>query len=323
MKEIFSFLFAALITSCVTKTDKIEKSPIIREYIMDERDLVPEGIAYSEKNDVFYLTSIGKFKIIEVDRKTGLQKDFIKEHEFGFAPGAGIYVDDNRNLLYALGGYYMIKDSTSSLFTFDMTTKWLLKKYHVQDEGEHFLNDMIMDKSGNLYLTDTKDYSVYILKNDGDKLELFFKSPEIQYPNGIAISDDNTKLYIASISKGVRVLDILSKTILNQEDTLGVSQGIDGLEFYEGNLFGLQNSFGPNSFNFRKLILNDSQDKILRSEVIDSHTEKLDLPLTFCIMENKAVVIGNSNLQYLNQESFKFQESDTIKKTRLLVYEMD
>ncbi len=315
MKRILPILVVLLIFSC--------NSRIKKEYLINEKDLVPEGIAYSKKNDVFYLTSVGKFKILEVDRNTGAQKDFIKEHEFGYTPGAGIYVDDERNLLHAIGGYYQIKDSLSSLFTFDLTTKKLIRKHNVEDKGEHFLNDMIKDKDGNLYLTDAKDSSVYILRKDNDRLELFFKSPEIELPNGIAISDDNTKLYIASSPNGVRILDISSKIILNEEDKLGESQGIDGLEFFNGNLFGVQNSVGANSFNFRKLILNDAQNKILGVEVIDSHTPKLNVPLTFCIVGDEAIVIGNSNLQYLNQENFRFSESDSINKTKLLVYQIE
>lgn len=314
---------ATTILSCKSKTNQIEDNPIIQEYIIDERDLVPEGIAYSEINDIFYLTSIGKSKIIELDRKSGTQKDFIKGHEFGYAPGAGIHVDDKKRLVYALGGYYMIQDSLSSLFAFDMNSKTLLGKYAVEGEGEHFLNDMTQDDKGNLYITDTKNSSVYILKNNADKLEMFFKSPEIEFPNGISISDDNTKLFIASFNKGVRIVDISSKTILNKEDNLGVSQGIDGLKFFKGNLFGVQNGIKVNSSNFRKLILNQSQNKIISFEVIDSHTPKLNVPLTFCIIGDKAIVIGNSNLQYLNQENFNFVDSDTIGKTKLLVYKIE
>ncbi len=304
-----------LILGCNSRT--------LTEYILYEKDLVPEGIAYSKKKDAFYLTSVAKSKIVEVDRKSGKQTDFIREHEFGYTPGVGIYVDDERNLLHAIGGYYRYKDSLSSLFTFDINSKKLLKRYYVTDEGEHFLNDMIQDGKGNLYLTDSKDSSIYLLKHENDSLELFYRSSEIEFPNGIAISDDNTKLYIASFSKGVRTLDIKTKRILNEPDTLGISQGIDGLEFYKGHLYAIQNGVRANTFNLRKLILDQTQEKIINVEVIDGHTPKLDVPLTFCLVENEAVVIGNSNLQYLNQETFHFVESDTIPSTKLLVYPIE
>lgn len=293
------------------------------EYVLGEKDIVPEGIAYSQKKDVFYLTSVAKSKIIVVDRKTGMQNDFIKEHEFGYAPGAGIYVDDEHHLLYAIGGYFMVADSLSAVYSFDLNTKKLLNRYTVNDEGDHFLNDLVMDRKGVIYVTDTKGSSVYVLYPGRNSLELFFNSPEIKYPNGIAISDDNNRLYIASGPKGIRILDISSKKILNGADSAGISQGIDGLEFYKNHLYAIQNGVERNTFNFRKLILNKAQDSITDVEIIDSHTPRLDVPLTFCLAKGKAVVIANSNLQYLDQKNFKFSDADTVLKTKLLEYSID
>lgn len=291
------------------------------EYVLEEKELVPEGIAYSVKTDAFYLTSVAKSKIIAVDRKSGRQTNFINEGEFGYSPGAGIYVDDERGHLHAIGGYYTMQDSLSSLYTFDINTRKLLQRYSLT--GEHFLNDMVMDKKGNIYLTDSKDASVYILKHGSDSLEVFYQSAEIEFPNGIAISNDNSKLYIASIPKGVRIMDIASKNILNEQDSLGISQGIDGLEFYKGHLYGIQNSKAGNPFNFRKLILNKTGDAIVEAEIIDADTPNLDVPLTFCFADNQAVVIGNSNLQHLNQETYTFDDPQAISNSKLLVYPIE
>jgi sugar lactone lactonase YvrE len=290
------------------------------EYIVAEKDLIPEGIAYSKSTDSFYLTSIYKSKIIEIDRVTGKQKDFISEKEYGFLPGEGIYIDDERSLLHAVGGYFRLQDSLTSLFTFDLDSRELIRRVDIVDGKDHFLNDLVMDKEGNLYITDTKGSAVYFLPSGGDSLSLFYQSTEIQYPNGIAISDDNTKLFIASFRKGVRSLDIEHKQILSKADTTGVSHGIDGLEFYNGNLYAIQNGVQGNPHSFRKLILNADQSEVVGLEVIDDNHERLNLPLTFCIVNNQAVVIGNSNLQYLNQTDFTLDKPDSLKSTKLLIY---
>lgn len=299
-----------LIVACSSKTP--------RTYLLDEKDLVPEGIAYSEKNEAFYLTSVAKSKIITVDKDSGKQTDFISAQEFGYQPGVGIWVDDQRNLLHAIGGYARIPDSLSALYTFDLTTRKLLRR-HNGLPGD-FLNDLTQDSHGNLYITNSNGASVFILKPEADSLELFYESPEIQFPNGIAISDDQTKLYIASFEKGVRVLDITTRRIMNNADSLGVSQGIDGLEFYKGHLYAVQNGSRANGFNFRKLVLNQTQDEIIAMEIIDSRNPDLYVPLTFAMAGSEAVVIGNSNLGHLNQETMQFEISDTIPKTKLLVY---
>lgn len=299
------------------------KNEMPKEYTINDKFLVPEGIDYSVDYDAFYLSSIAQSKIIKIDRGTGKQEDFIKSNAYGYMPGVGVLINDKENVLYALGGYYMFKDSLSSLFAFDLKSKKLLKKYIAHHEGEHFLNDLIMDKEGNLFLTDSKGASIYTLKKGGNSLELFYKSKEIEYPNGIAISDDNTKLYIATYFNGIRVLDIENKTILNKRDTLGYSQRIDGLEFYKGNLFAVQKGNEKIANNFKKLILNNDQTEILGQEIIDSTNPYLRKPLTFCIVQNKAVVIANSNLQFLDQTEFTFKKKDSIQKTKLLVYDIE
>lgn len=316
MKNTIAFLLLFVFLGCKQEPPK--------EYILTDPELVPEGIAYSKKTHSFYLTSLSKAKIIKVDRVTGHQEDFIGEREFGYQPGVGVLADDERNRLYALGGYYRLKDSISALYAFDLTTRELVKRVDVPRTGEHFLNDLIMDKAGNLYITDTKDSSVYRLTTGSDSLELFFTSPEIKYPNGIAISDDNTKLYVAAFQDGVRILDIKEKKLLNQADTSGISNGIDGLEFFGGNLYAVQNGVKANGHNFRKLVLNKEQDQIMDVEVIDGHNPELELPLTFCMADHQAIVIANSNLQYWNQTTLKFDVvPDSLKNTKLLVYELE
>ena len=135
MKTIFTILnvvfYSLLVISC---------NNIANEYILNEKDLVPEGIDYSIKNHAVYLTSVAKSKIIKVDLNSGRQTDFIKENEFGYSPGAGLYIDDSNDILYALGGYYMTNDSLSSLYAFDMNTNNLIKRYSISNEGNHFLN---------------------------------------------------------------------------------------------------------------------------------------------------------------------------------------
>lgn len=316
MKNTIAFLLLFIFLGCVSEPPK--------EYILADPGLVPEGIAYSEKTNSFYLTSLSKAKIIKVDRTTGQQEDFIGEREFEYQPGVGVFVDDERNRLYALGGYYRLKDSIAALYAFDLTTHELVKRVDAPGMGEHFLNDLIMDNAGNLYVTDTKDSSVFRLTTGSDSLELFFKSPEIKYPNGIAISDDHIKLYIAAFQDGIRILDIKEKKILKQADTAGISNGIDGLEFFEGNLYAVQNGVRANSNNFRKLILNKNQDQIMSVEVIDGNNTELELPLTFCIADHQAIVIANSNLQHWNQTTLQFDiPVDSLKNTKLLVYDLE
>ncbi len=307
----YSLFFAWFLQSC--------EEQIPQEYVIDEKDFVPEGIAYSKLTDAYYLTSVAKSKINKIDRKSGVETLFSDE----YAPGAGILVDDERKKVYAVGGYYLIPDSTSGLFVYDLDSGQLLERHIVDDSREHFFNDLINDSKGNLYITNTKDSSIYFLGRHTKKLELFYRSPEIEFPNGIAISDDDSTLYVASFPNGIRILDIESRELLNGRDSLGVSQGIDGLEFYNGHLFAIQNGSQENGFNFRKLLLDHSGKEILSTKIIDEGNPDLDVPLTFCIYNEEALVIGNSNLQFLDQVSMEFSSADSIRNSKLLKYKIE
>lgn len=310
------FGIVSLLIVCLGCTSKTPK-----RYVLDEKDLVPEGIAYSVTADAFYLTSVAKSKIIKVDRISGEQTDFIGEKAFGYQPGVGIHIDDGRRLLHAIGGYARHPDSLSALYTFDTASGKLLHRYNAS-RGV-FLNDLTQDARGNLYITNSNGSSLWLLKQGSDSLQLFYASPEIEFPNGIALSADDSKLYVASFAHGVRILDMATKRIINEPDSLGISQGIDGLEFHKGDLYAVQNGHRDNGFNFRKLVLNDAQDEIVEAVVIDRGNPDLYVPLTFGFAGNQAVVIGNSNLGHLNQETLQFELSDTIPLTKLLVYDIE
>lgn len=60
MMQTPKILLIIIVFSCNASENRQSDSGIIQEYVIDEVDLVPEGIAYSKKNNAFYLTSIGK-----------------------------------------------------------------------------------------------------------------------------------------------------------------------------------------------------------------------------------------------------------------------
>ena len=52
-------------------------------YRISEQDLIPEGITYSSSQNSFYLSSIYKKKIVQIDAETGEFKDFFKCDSLG------------------------------------------------------------------------------------------------------------------------------------------------------------------------------------------------------------------------------------------------
>jgi DNA-binding beta-propeller fold protein YncE len=80
---------------------------------------------------------------------------------------------------------------------------------------------------------------VWVVPPDGD-LELYVALPERSFPNGIALSPDQTVLYVATsqgiarIDRGDRSISILAAAELNR------TAGLDGLYAIDGALIAVQ-----------------------------------------------------------------------------------
>ena len=113
------------------------------EYIIDDKTLVPESVAYSNTTGYMYLSSIAQQKIIRLNPFGSRQYDFIQSGEFAYMPGLGLGIDDKTGRLYALGGHYRRGNSESALYIFDLRQKDMISYHSVLDTSNSFLNTMI------------------------------------------------------------------------------------------------------------------------------------------------------------------------------------
>ena len=67
---------------------------------MPERDLIPEGICYDPDEDVFYLGSIRKSKILKISRDGDVEV-FVPPVEARDRGYLGMRIDQNRRVLWA------------------------------------------------------------------------------------------------------------------------------------------------------------------------------------------------------------------------------
>ena len=114
-------------------------------------------------------------------------------------------------------------------------------------EGAKKLNDITVDKSGTVYISDMGDNAIYSLKKG--KIELFLKKDELKNINGI-YSQGNTLL--AGLSNKVVSIDVYTKAIKTFVDN---TTGIDGLvatgrgtyliSDWQGHIFEIKEGMKP------------------------------------------------------------------------------
>ena len=310
MKYILTFLF--LSSTLSLNSQPAEPSPFPVFFSGTEKDLIPEGIAFDELKNEFYVGSTYKRKIIKID-SDGYAEDFIEEADHGIKGVLGLEIDANRRVLWALsadiGNYMPIKNSDTTelghsfIHQFDMDSGDLIKKFSLSSPGKNFfLNDLTLDPSGNIFITETMGQSIYMIRPGSDSIELFLQLPDKHYPNGIDISGDGKSLFVALYAepkhKYAKII-IEGKKLEFIKLPENVDTGADGLYYYKNSLVGI---IPMNENAVVQYILNENGNEITDHKILLADNDQLAQPTTGVIVENKFYFIATSNLQVFAKE---------------------
>jgi sugar lactone lactonase YvrE len=197
----------------------------------------PESVAYALKQNVLFVSNVdGK-----PDQKD--QKGFISKVspsngsiiELNWVTGLnapkGIAISDNNSRLY-------VSDITD-LVEIDTDNGKIIKRFNAP--GSVFLNDVVSDNEGNIYVSDTITNTIYKLDtnakdNSTSSLQVWLQSSQLNGPNGLHV-DNKNKLIVASLGDmskpgaGIKVVDLKNKAIssLGKEGTTSPFGGLDGI----------------------------------------------------------------------------------------------
>jgi DNA-binding beta-propeller fold protein YncE len=268
-----------------------------------QRDLIPEGIAYDPVGKHFYVGSIHRRKIVRVDA-AGRATDFVREGQDGLLAVLGMKVDiAGRTLWAATEGTLSMRGGTkddvgrSALVQFDLRTGSLLKKVEMRpDPAPHLFNDVALDRAGNVYVTDSEHGSVWRLPRGGRRLEPLGAVRSLEYPNGIALSSDESRLFVAHLA-GIGVFDLVSgaRTSLPHVEGLTLTD-IDGLYRVGHRLVAVQNGLVP-----PRIVVFDltgAEDRVVGAQVLErGHPLFASIPTTGVIVDGWFYYIANAQLR--------------------------
>ena len=196
----------------------------------------PESVAYSPKLDVLFVSNVNG-KPTEKDQNGFISKvspanGSIIELNWvtGLNAPKGIALSNNNNRLF-------VSDLTD-LVEIDINTGKIIKRFNAP--GSAFLNDVVSDKQGNIYVSDTITNTIYKLdgNNITSTLQPWLQSAQLNGPNGLHVDESKNKLIVASLGKftkpgaGIEIVDLKNKTItpLGKEGTTSPFGGLDGIE---------------------------------------------------------------------------------------------
>ena len=280
--------------------EKTTNSPI--SFRLKDPRLIPEGIAYDSKGDRFFLGSIAQHKIIVTD-KEGNARDFSSPADKLDAV-LGLTVDAPLLCGVSTNGFEESakQDRRNAVVCYDLNGGRLTDRFPAPEAMQ--LNDLAIASDGTLYTTDSQSGTLFRKKRNEKTLIHFGETGALRGANGIAIGADGI-LYV-TLSTGIARVDTSTgePTRLPQPDTL-VTGGIDGLYWYDGDLFGIQNSTNPG--RVIRVALTDKGTRIAGITVMQTHHHPdFDEPTTGAIAHGVLNVIANSYVGH-------YQPDGTIK----------
>jgi len=280
---------------------------------LQQRDLIPVGLAYDPQKNVFFISSSYKRKVVQCDANGGLS-DFVAPAAEGLGSAIGLYVHAPSRRLWVASAAApelvpMQQEDPlpcTGLFAFDLDGGELLQRIELPRDEEFFLNDLTANTGGQLFVTESLQGKIFTLKAGDDKLsEVYDAGGSYQYLSGIAITPEGTHLLVAHES-GIFVYDLHNQQqwplAFPAEASL---QGIDGLCFYRQGLIAHQTAYPINSLMWYQL--SPDWRSITRQVVLEAHHPSFDQALRGCLLGDTYYYIANSQLQSAFEWSYPIQ----------------
>jgi hypothetical protein len=262
-------------------------------FLTEERDLIPEGLAYDPKRKNLYLSSLNRRKIVKIDAE-GRSSDFVSGNLHSLLPILGIRLDATDDTIWAAS---FDEAGKTELLHFDSAGA-LLGWFSPGGNSQHGFNDLVVRKSGEVVVTDSLSNQVVRFNPRTHRFEpLKIKRP-LFYPNGIALAEDDQTLFVADSLGMIRIslADGTSQDIdPGPRNTLA---GADGLYWYKGNLLAVQNGIGSPRIALFKLSRDGT--RVVKTTVLENRTQFTPLPTTGAISGGNFYFIANSQIDNLN-----------------------
>jgi hypothetical protein len=196
--------------------------------------------------------------VVRIDR-AGRERTFIDQARDGLGQVLGMHVDAARRRLWLAT---LVLDSTAPrhsnggggwafVHAYELPGGRLVGRYAAPDSAvPHLLNDLVVTRAGDAYVTDTEAHAVYRLPAGGQRLERIHGGvATFRFPNGIALAPSERHLYVAHL-EGISVHPLGGGAsggagFVPLRRPAGVSaSGIDGLYACADRLVAVQGLFG-------------------------------------------------------------------------------
>src|SRR5258706_8394071 len=286
------------------KLPRLDYAPIAFE--LEDRELIPEGIAYDAPSRSFFVGSIAKGKIVRLTPDAA-----VTEFASRLDPILGIAVDSPRRKLYAVSTSALTaegrKSRRNAVLVYDVDTRNFLRRVDVP--GAQQLNDVAVARGGRVFASDSGNGAIYEIPAEG-AAKVLVPADQIRGSNGLAASADAKRLYVAHSTR-LAVVDVdggAVKRVVNK--TRQTVAAVDGLYEWQGQRIGVPDITQPRLV----ILINHFLDGPVITKVqtlLSHHHNGLDEPTTGAITESGFHLLAATGVGHYNDHG-TIDNHDTV-----------
>jgi sugar lactone lactonase YvrE len=222
--------------------------------VIEDKYGVPSALTWDQSRERFLVGTLADGAILSLEPDGSLKVLITADVDNGLWAIRGMHADTENNRLWVttsaipeFSDYTPADRGRAALLEFDLTTLKQVNRFNTpMDNLLHDLGAVAVADSGDVYTIDQLASIVYRKSAGGQALEQFAGSEDLDALSGLAVSQDNRRLYIADRYKGVLVIDPIDQTstMLTGPETLNLGR-IDSLTLGQKKLFIVQNDMQP------------------------------------------------------------------------------
>jgi len=277
--------------------------PLVRSTIIAttlDSAFYPEGVDANPRTGTFYIASVRHRTIAEVSPAGKSLRELIPRGTPRVGSILGVRVDAARGFIWAttaglpqMEGYEPRDSAIAALLRIRISDGVIDKRWDLAPSPQgHTLGDLAIGANGDVYVTDSREPVLYILKRGADTLQRIVH-PLFHNLQGMAPAADGRTLYVADWSHGLLRVDLATRQVTRLADAPHSSSlGCDGIVLDGNTIIAVQNGSSPQ--RVMRFTLNAAGTAIARADVLDRNTLLAPEPTIGTMSNGAFVYVANS-----------------------------
>jgi sugar lactone lactonase YvrE len=288
----------------------------VTKVTLNDRTLIPEGIAYDAGTRRLYVGSIARRGVFRIDA-TGRVTPFSRAED-DLDAILGLAIDAKRRQLYVVSTSALTARGRAALRNavkiYDLDRAILLQSIAVPEARQ--LNDVAFTPEGALLATDSAAGAIYRIDPSTATVSAIVKPNGAPGANGIACAPDGRHAYVAASRRPMRVDLSTGEVVPLVLPPRQNAAAIDGLYWHDGALIGVQNVTTPG--RVLRLVLSPAGDRVTEVQTLLSHHHpSIHEPTTAAIGANGLYLLTRTYVTRFGDEGIVERE-DTVKPAVIL-----